>query len=144
MHLYTKTGNIKKYNDVLEILKEFYEIRMEYYVNRKLHKIRKINKELKYLDARIKFIEDIISGRLKIMNNKKQNIVDYLEENEYPLHEKSYDYLIKMPINNLTYEKKQELEKECKDKHLLLTNIENESEITTWTNDLEVLNKKLI
>lgn len=144
MHLYTKSGNIKKYKDVLEILQEFYEIRMEYYVKRKLHKIKKINNELKYLDARIKFIEDIISGRLKIMNNKRQNIMDYLEDNEYPLHEKTYDYLIKMPIHNLTYEKKQELEKECKEKHLMLTNIENETEITTWNNDLEALNKKLI
>jgi len=144
MHLYTKSGNIKKYKDVLEILREFYEIRMEYYVKRKMHKIKKIKKELKYLDARIKFIEDIIEGRLIIMNNKKQNIVDYLDKNEYPLHENTYDYLIKMPIHNLTYEKKQELEKECKDKHVMLTNIENETEITTWTNDLEVLNKKLI
>ena len=113
-------------------------------MKRKLHKIKKINNELKYLDARIKFIEDIISGRLKIMNNKRQNIMDYLEDNEYPLHEKTYDYLIKMPIHNLTYEKKQELEKECKEKHLMLTNIENETEITTWNNDLEALNKKLI
>ena len=32
--------------------------------------------------------------------NNEQNIEDSLEENEYPLHENAYDYLIKMPIHN--------------------------------------------
>lgn len=144
MHLYTKNGNIKKYDSVLDIMQEFYDARLEYYEKRKAYKIRKIKKELKYLDARIKFIEDIISGELKIMNTKKQIIIDYLEEHDYPLYENHYDYLIKMPIHNLTYEKKQELEKECNDKHLMLVSIENETEIQTWTKDLENLEKKLI
>ncbi|QOI90210.1 DNA topoisomerase 2 [Pyramimonas orientalis virus] len=143
MHLYTKNGNIKKYNNVLEIIKEFYDIRLEYYVKRKLHKIKKIKKELKFLDARILFIDDIITEKLRIFNNKKQNIVDYLTENEYPLYENSYDFLTRMPIHNLTFEKKEELQNECDTKHLILKNIEEETEKDTWRNDLIALEKKL-
>jgi DNA topoisomerase-2 len=143
MHLYTANGNIKKYADVLEIMHEFYDVRLDYYCKRKEYKIKKIKKELKYLDARIKFIEDIITEKLKIFNNKKQNILDYLTENEFPQHEKSYDFLTRMPIHNLTYEKKMELMKECDDKHLMLENIENETEKDTWRNDLTALENKI-
>jgi DNA topoisomerase-2 len=143
MHLYTANGNIKKYGNVLEIMQEFYDVRLEYYVKRKAYKIKKIKKELKFLDARIKFIEDIISEKLKIFNNKRQNIVDYLTENDVPLYENSYDFLTRMPIHNLTYEKKQELLKECDNKHLMLSNIESEEEKDTWRNDLIALEKNL-
>lgn len=143
MHLYTKEGHIKKYDNANEILEEFFTIRMDYYVKRKKYKIKKINKELEYLDSRIKFIQDIIEDKLKIMNNKKQNIIEYLETNKFPHYDKSYDYLIKMPIYNLTFEKKEELIKEWQDKHMLLDNIEKESETNTWKNDLNALEKKL-
>lgn len=144
MHLYTKNGNIKKYASVTEILKEFYGIRLEYYQKRKENKISKLNKELGYLDARIKFIRDVIGEKLIIMNNKKQNIITYLEDNGFPFHDNSYDYLIKMPIYNLTYEKKEELIKEWKDKHQMLSDIEKETEKETWSKDLNELEKKLI
>jgi len=144
MHLYTADGNIKKYENVLEIMRDFYDTRLNYYQKRKDYKIKKLEKELKFLDARIKFIEDIINENLKILNNKKQNVVNYLEENEYPLHEGSYDYLTRMPIHNLTYEKKEELKKENKEKHKILTHVKEEPIKTTWSNDLDELEKKLI
>ena len=144
MHLYTKNGSIKKYSSVSEILKEFYDIRLEYYEKRKVHKIAKLKNEIAYLDSRIKFIQDVIGEKLIIMNNKKQNIIDYLQMNKFPLHDNSYDYLIKMPIYNFTFEKKEELTSEWNDKHLMLSNIERETEKETWTHDLDDLEKKLI
>lgn len=144
MHLYTKDGNIKKYDNVLEIMEDFYDIRLDYYQKRKDHKIQKLEKELKFLSARIKFIEDIIDGSLAIMNNKKQNVVSYLEENNFPVHEGTYDYLTKMPIFNLTFEKKEELKKENDDKLNMMIQVKEESIQTTWMNDLCELEKKLI
>lgn len=143
MHLYTAEGRIKKYENVLEILKDFYKVRYNYYVKRKNYKIKKLKKELKYLDARIRFIQDVIEGKLKVMNTKKVEIIEYLEKNSFPIHDASYDYLIKMPIYNLTFEKKEELIEESDDKHKVLVNIEEEDESTTWSNDLSELEKKL-
>jgi hypothetical protein len=77
------------------------------------------------------------------MNTKKVEIIEYLEKNSFPIHDGSYDYLIKMPIYNLTFEKKDELIKESDDKHKVLVNIEEEEETTTWSNDLSELEKKL-
>lgn len=143
MHLYTKDGNIRKYENSLEIVKEFYNVRYSYYEKRKQNKIQKLTGELKYLDARILFINDVIQSKLIIMNRKKIEIIEYLQKNNYPLFENTYDYLIRMPIFNLTIEKKEELINECSNKHEILTNIINEQESQTWLNDLSALEKKL-
>ena len=59
-------------------------------------------------------------NKLKINNRKRADIEDYLDTHSYPKKQtevdgkikSNYDYLIKMPIWNLTYEKKEELLKE--------------------------------
>ena len=137
MHLYTSDGKIKKYEDVLEILREFYVIRLDAYKDRKQNLIDKINKEILYMDARIRFILDVIEERLKLMNAKKSFIQEYLENNSFPKQEQSYDYLIKMPVYNFTYEKKEELIKELNNKRDMLTKLESINEKTMWLNDIK-------
>ena len=76
MHLFDKNGIITKYSNVSEILKEFYDVRLEYYVKRKEHKLEQYEKELLNLDSRIKFIMNIIDGKLKVANGKKEDILN--------------------------------------------------------------------
>lgn len=137
MHLYTSDGKIKKYENVLEILKEFYTVRLEAYKDRKKNLIDKITKEILHMDSRIKFILDVIEERLKLMNAKKSFIQEYLESNNFPRQEDNYDYLIKMPIYNFTYEKKEELIKELKNKKDMLAQLESTDEKTMWLNDIK-------
>lgn len=147
MHLYTSDGKIKKYENVLEILREFYTVRLEAYKDRKKNLTDKITKEILHMDSRIKFILDVIEGRLKLMNAKKSFIQEYLENNNFPKQEDIYDYLIKMPIYNFTYEKKEELIKELKNKKDMLTELESTDEKTMWLNDIkafEEIYEKLI
>ena len=136
MHLYTSDGKIKKYENVLEILREFYTVRLEAYKDRKKNLIDKITKEILHMDSRIKFILDVIEERLKLMNAKKSFIQEYLESNNFPKQENSYDYLIKMPIYNFTYEKKEELIRELKNKKDMLAQLESTDEKTMWLNDI--------
>lgn len=143
MHLYTEDGKIKKYESAEEILCEFYHIRLKYFQKRKDHKIQKLEGELRFLDARIRFIDDIVSERLGVMNVKRAVIIEYLREHDFPTHDDSYDYLIKMPIHNLTYEKKKELERESSDRHSMLQDIRGRSLQQMWTDDLDALEKKL-
>jgi DNA topoisomerase-2 len=142
MHLYSTSGSIKKYDNVLEIMKEFYTIRINMYGMRKRHKLNKLENELKYINSKIRFIMDVINGLLVLNNTKKQFILDYLEAEKYSLHDNSYDYLLRMPIYNLTYEKKQELLAECGVKENELNSIESLSEISMWKHDLTELSKE--
>ena len=71
---------------------------------------------------------------------EKNNYTKKKIENE----EKSktnYDYLIRMPIWNLTYEKKEELLKELNNKKDMLSNIQKKKIEKMWLEDLEIFEK---
>lgn len=137
MHLYDNDGKIRKYNNVTEIVKEFYLLRIRTYSKRKQHMINKLNTDIQFMDARITFILDVIESRLNIMNVKKQTIEDYLVSNDFPKQTDGYNYLTKMPIHNLTYEKKEQLIKEVNEKKDLLRDIQATDEKTMWLNDIK-------
>ena len=145
MHMFIEDGSITKMKNIKEILKKFYNFRIKWYKIRKDYLINKLEDEILYLDARIRFIMDIIDNKLKIMNRKKNDIEEYLTKNEFPKKKmddkNNYDYLIKMPIWNLTYEKKEELLKELNNKKDILSNIKNKKLEKMWLEDLEVFEK---
>ena len=145
MHMFIDDGSITKMKNIKEILKKFYNFRIKWYKIRKDYLINKLEDEILYLDARIRFIMDIIENKLKIMNRKKNDIEEYLIKNQFPkkkMDDKdNYDYLIKMPIWNLTYEKKEELLKELNNKKDILSNIKNKKLEKMWLEDLEVFEK---
>lgn len=143
MHLFDKNGIITKYANVSEIMKEFYDVRLEYYVKRKDHKLNQYEKELLNLDSRIKFIMNIIDGKLKIANGKKDDIINFLEENKFPKMNDKYDYLINMPVYNLTYEKKEELLKEFNNKDSEYEMYKKKTIENLWMDDLYELEKHL-
>jgi len=84
MHMFNEKGTITKMKNVTEILKEFYKFRLSWYQTRKDYIIDKLKNEVIYLDAKIKFILDIIEERLKVNNQKKTDIEDYLTNNDFP------------------------------------------------------------
>lgn len=145
MHMFIEDRSITKMKNIKEILKKFYNFRIKWYKIRKDYLINKLEDEILYLDARIRFIMDIIENKLKIMNRKKNDIEEYLIKNEFPKKKmddkNNYDYLIKMPIWNLTYEKKEELLKELNNKKDILSNIKNKKLEKMWLEDLEVFEK---
>jgi DNA topoisomerase-2 len=139
LHLFTTKGNIKKYGNVTEILKEWSYTRIAKYQERKDNQLSRMEQEYLILSAKIRFIIDVIEENIKIMNRKMKDVEAQLEAKEYYKYENSYDYLLRMHISQLTTEKKEELEKEVT---ILKTEIEilkSTSIITIWENELKVL-----
>ena len=144
MHLYDETGNIKKYDSPIEILEDFYSVRLDYYEKRKKYIIDKLTKELNILNYKMKFINDVLNKVIVIERKRKQEIIDKLIELEYPQladgdKNDSYDYLIGMPLYNLTLEKIAEFENKCKNKEQELANVRTTSLEDMWTNELNEL-----
>lgn len=141
MHLYNPKGQIKKYSEPNEILLDFYFARLDMYHTRKKHIVSSLNEEMVFMNAKIKFILGVIQDEIKVMNVKKSTIEDYLNEQMYPLHGDSYDYLIKMPLYNLTYEKKEELMKELESKAEMLDTISKKDPKVMWYEDIQDFEK---
>lgn len=143
MVLYNADGLIQKYNSVIDIIKEYANERLVYYNMRKDYIMNELDKEIYLLEIKIKFINEFINDTLKIFKVKKQAIIDQLKEKKYPLIEESYDYLIKMPIYNLTEDKIEEFENNLQNKKNELEVIKSTSPTEMWKNDIEVVKTQL-
>jgi len=159
IHLFSNEGAIQRYESTSEIIKEWAETRILKYFERKMYQIKIMEKDAKVLSNKMRFILDVIAGKIQIMNKKLVDIVARLVELKYPPIDtegndedaeedeasskkvKQYNYLLKMPISQLTYDRKIILEKEhneleAKIKALKDTNIED-----LWLSDLDELEK---
>lgn len=143
MHLFRPDGIIQKYNDVYEIIDDFCDIRLEFYSKRKAYILDHIKKELNLLFYKVKFINEIISDTIDLRKKKRVVINDILHKKGYPelnnnisSTELSYDYLVRMPLDTLTEEKVEELEKKLKKLQNEFDELQAKSEKKLWVEDL--------
>ncbi|KAJ8331328.1 DNA topoisomerase 2 [Batrachochytrium dendrobatidis] len=140
-------GRIRKYDGVQDIIKDFYELRLSYYQKRKNHMLQTLTFEYERLESKVRFVTEIITGKLVVQNRKRVDLLKELVTRKYKLIPKKkagseatngsegsddandgdesvqdddprqgYDYLLSMPIWNLTWEKVQQLQKEMQDR----------------------------
>jgi DNA topoisomerase-2 len=143
MYLFNENLILTKYNTPIDILLDFFDIRIQYYIKRREYIIKKLKRELQLLEAKARFIREYIEGTLNINKKSKDYIISLLEENDYPMDENSYDYLLRLPIYSLTLEKINELNKQCETKKNDLLFIKNKTAEELWKIDLEELAKKI-
>jgi len=159
IHLFNKDGAIQKYESAVEIIKEWAETRILKYFERKNYQLKNLEKEAKILSNKMRFILDVINGNIEIMNKKLNDItlrlielkytpfneeiesIENIEEN-IEINNKSYNYLLKLPISQLTYDRKVILEKEYNDLDKQLRNLKNTNIEDLWLNDLLELEKE--
>jgi DNA topoisomerase-2 len=66
MVMFDKNGKLKKYKNTDEIINEFCQTRFEFYTKRKKHFLGQLENELKFLGNKRRFLEEIMSGDLKL------------------------------------------------------------------------------
>ena len=149
MHLYSPLGKIKKYHNIDEIMKDYYDIRIKLYEDRKQHQLNILKYQLTIISYKVKFILMVVSDEL-IVNKKKKSALELeLESHTFPRMGKtindnniSYDYLLSMPIYNLTHEKIEELKNQEDKKTAEYKTLENLTSDNIWLNELNELKDK--
>jgi DNA topoisomerase-2 len=121
------------------VIKEWYSTRIHKYYERKEKQLMIMEEEFNILSAKIRFIIDIIEGNIIIMNIKMADIEEQLTKGDYYKHNDSYDYLLRMPISQLTMEKKENLEKEVAVLKNKIDELKDMSIIKIWENELTEL-----
>jgi cystathionine beta-lyase/cystathionine gamma-synthase len=80
----------------------------------------------------------VISGKIKVNNIPRKKIEEQLDTFDSILKkENSYDYLLRMPIYNLTAEKVADIKKQIKDKKEELNYYTKATREDLWLVDLE-------
>ena len=106
-----ENGKLKVFERAEEIVKYFVEFRLGYYAKRKARLLADLTRQMEILDAKARFIDAVIVGRITVANEKKPDIIRSIEQLAIPKQDDSYDFLLSMPIWSLTAEKYAELQK---------------------------------
>jgi DNA topoisomerase-2 len=146
MHLYGPEGHIKRYDTVEEIMRDYYQVRLDLYLARKTYQLGILEHQLKLISYKVKFILMVVEKKLEVNNKKRSEIEEKLEKSKFPRLGRSiddpkvsYDYLLSMPIYNLTWEKIEELKKQEKDKETEYEDLASKSPKDIWEKELELL-----
>ena len=147
MVLFNEKEQLKKYT-VDEIINDFCIVRYKFYTKRKNHIIATIEKDLRHLGNKERFIQEIIDGKLKIMNIDEEVIIKELEKRKYDKESKNedpeqsenkngYNYLLKLPVRSLTADQVKKIKNDIQSLKTKLDNIKKISEKQMWLNDLK-------
>ena len=106
-----ENGKLKVLERAEEIVDYFVEFRLGYYGKRKARLLADLTRQIDILDAKSRFIDAVIKGRIVVANEKKPDIIKAIEKEGISKQDDSYDFLLGMPIWSLTHEKYTELQK---------------------------------
>ena len=149
MHLFTpefperQNSHIKKYENIDSIIDDFYEARAKGYGLRKTFILKSLFDEIRILENKVLFIDNIVSGDIKIQNISYGDLITVLKERGFYEGENDFEYLTNMKLYSLTREKKQELEKFTALKQGQYNEIKNKDPATMWVDELEKLRSSL-
>jgi DNA topoisomerase-2 len=164
MHLYTNKGVVKKYKTCYEIADEFIECRTPLYQTRKTFILTKMGKEMNILQNKVRFIKEVVDGKLDVRAHTKSTLCEYLYNNKYDKYssnqeksdedeiddkEKQYtandfSYLTNIPILQITQDQVQNIERSLSDKKSEYDKIDKITTTQMWVNDLTSLKKSLV
>jgi len=135
-------GKLKIFETSEEIIEYFVNFRLTYYYKRKDFQLAKLNRELKILSNRGRFIKAILDEKLKINNVSKDEIIVGIEELKLEKIDDSFDYLLRMPIYSLTKELFEKMKKDFTDKKVEIKTLEETDPKDMYLLDLSELKKK--
>ena len=145
MHLFDEKDKLKKYDSVEKIIDDYFQVRLDLFQKRKDYEILELEKELALLSNKTKFIQENLDGTIDLRKKKKDEIIQILELKGYPIldQDSDYKYLVKMPMDSVSEEHVEKMNKECLNKKIELEEIKNTSIYDRWLNELNALNKVL-
>lgn len=142
-HAFNKDEKIYKYQTPLEIIKEFYQVRLNTYKTRKEYQLRKLLNELELLKYKAKFVNYVIKKKIHINNKPKQEVITQLEEHKFPKLaidvddlNISYNYLTEMKWTVFTKEEVENLESKRDEKQENYDILFNKTELDIWKEEL--------
>ena len=139
MHLFDAEDKLKKYEKVEHIIDDYYETRLKLYQTRKEHMIQALEKELMVLSNKSKYITEILENTIDLRKKKSEEVNKMLKDKSYDVVDDEYKYLTRMPMDSVTEENVDKLNKEHENKKCELESVKNTTKYQMWLSELEIL-----
>lgn len=83
MVLFNYEGKIRRYDAVEDILDEFYALRLNFYTRRKENLLANLERDLRLLTNKARFILEVIEDTIKIKKIKRKDLIIVLHQRKY-------------------------------------------------------------
>jgi len=140
MHLFNEKEQLNKYDNVYAIVDSYYVIRYDYYAKRKKYIIQMLERELKVLSNKARFIQYNLDDKIDLRKKSKDTIYKIMVDLKFDLGETNdYNYLVKMPMDSVCKENVEKLLNEHELKKNELKTISTSSLENMWLKELDTL-----
>ena len=157
MHLFDARNVICKYATTSDILRAFYDVRLDFYGRRRTYLLRRLARELAILRSKIRFIEEVMAGDLIVFKRPKEEllldlggrgymVVDAAANvsDEQPDAAGDYSYLLSLNVAAFTQERIDALQKQTDEKDDELRTVEGTSDMDMWRTDLSAFESSYV
>ena len=137
---------IKRYATVGDMMEDYYGVRLTGYATRKDLEVRRLERDVREFDAKARFLQAVLDGRLDLRHKEDEDIVAAMQaENlpaldnlESPEDVRSYEYLLKMRMDRVKKSAVEEAKRHLEESILALDALRATSPEDLWTRDLNM------
>ena len=105
MNLFHPTRGIQKYETPEQILRDFFQLRMEYYKKRKANLIEETRSKSNITSQRARFIHAVVNEEIRVFKKRKRDLEDEMTTRKFPKVDRTYDYLLNTRTVDYTEER---------------------------------------
>ena len=141
MHLFDQHDHLIKYENIQEIIENYDDLRIKYYIKRKENQLSNLQDELLVISNKARFINMNISDEIDLRKKKNNEIDEIMTRLKFDKDKikDNYNYLTKMPMDSVSEENVEKLIKEKGDKEEKIKELKSKSIQDIWIEELEIL-----
>jgi DNA topoisomerase-2 len=138
MHMFDADCRLHKYTDVYEIIEAFIPIRLRTYQKRKDYLVKALENKLMKLSNRVRYIQETLDDVVDLRKKSALQVTELMVTRRFDTMDGDYGYLIKMPMNSVTTEHVENLQKEHADTERELCLLQETTLEKMWLNELQI------
>lgn len=142
MHLFDSNGRIRKYESALDILRDFFPVRLQLYERRLAHLIAAKEGELAACSYRALFVSGVLEGRIRLLSASRVEVQRDMGAAGVPPDYR--DRLLTLPLSALTSEEVKRLMETKQSLETDLANLRKKDGPALWEEDLAELERLAI
>ena len=135
MNMFNRNIQLHKYHSVQDIIEDYYEVRMDMYAKRKAAQVASLERKVKELSNRARFITEVVAGKIDLRKMANDDETDaFLEKAKYDRteHDEKYDYLTRMPMHNMNKARVEKIKQEREDAVETLEELRKTTLVDGW------------
>ena len=142
MHMFNYQHKLHKYANVSEIINAFYPVRLSMYEKRKTYLLAALEKTLKKLSNKAKYILLNLDGKIDLRKKTNVQVEEMLMQQDLDKLEGDYKYLTKMPMDSVTQEHVEHLLKDKEKTEKEYETLKGTSLEKMWSKELDLFEKE--